>query len=596
MPRSGRPPRPLPSVPRTLRLNGGPSQTLKAELERVTIEDRKPATQYEWQLVLQVLEVRAAAAELRKLWRQLADYGTPPPLPTQLPEHRHGPDVALAEFVRMRLLPRLVAFEACTREANSALGEVAERAVDGPGDVAGGGGAGSFAPWLCVALQSPEMCSDAADKLRRSLRITTAELGAAERWHRDMLRDFERADVASGAGAASPLGALHAAAAQLGGLGMSAEEGAYNFLKARAALRNARDSLGQLSELKALAQRLGAPAWAGRLLRPNPRRADGDGPLDPCPADAARLWSACAAFEAIRRAALPDASVTKARLAATQRHVVEREVAVCELVAAAARCSLRASMSPRVSASLMRLVAAVSQQVCSRSVSRMPVPTCDRTQRHSPWYVAGLRVCPSWGVFSVDTMFYFFVSRNVPLTAVGYPPTVVGCPLTGCGWVPDPSPPPPYRYKAKPWRRYENSALCRLGPDPGPPSSPPLRLPFRALSPPPPLPPLECGPCASSRPLSAQGSSAADSVRSDRYRAEVASSLSECASAVPAWIMPTWRISQCLPPEIGAFDLVVLDEASQSDITALPALLRGKQVPAPPPPLGAWYLPIPSFV
>ena len=42
--------------------------------------------------------------------------------------------------------------------------------------------------------------------------------------------------------------------------------------------------------------------------------------------------------------------------------------------------------------------------------------------------------------------------------------------------------------------------------------------------------------------------------------------------------MPTWRISQCLPAEVGSFDLVVLDEASQSDITALPALLRGREV------------------
>ena len=42
--------------------------------------------------------------------------------------------------------------------------------------------------------------------------------------------------------------------------------------------------------------------------------------------------------------------------------------------------------------------------------------------------------------------------------------------------------------------------------------------------------------------------------------------------------MPTWRISQCLPATIASFDLVVLDEGSQSDITALPALLRGKQV------------------
>ena len=42
--------------------------------------------------------------------------------------------------------------------------------------------------------------------------------------------------------------------------------------------------------------------------------------------------------------------------------------------------------------------------------------------------------------------------------------------------------------------------------------------------------------------------------------------------------MPCWRIAQCLPAEAASFDLVVLDEASQSDLTALPALLRGKRI------------------
>jgi very-short-patch-repair endonuclease len=49
-------------------------------------------------------------------------------------------------------------------------------------------------------------------------------------------------------------------------------------------------------------------------------------------------------------------------------------------------------------------------------------------------------------------------------------------------------------------------------------------------------------------------------------------------AAVPCWIMPTWRISESLPAALGSFDLVIIDEASQSDITALPALLRGKKV------------------
>ncbi len=42
--------------------------------------------------------------------------------------------------------------------------------------------------------------------------------------------------------------------------------------------------------------------------------------------------------------------------------------------------------------------------------------------------------------------------------------------------------------------------------------------------------------------------------------------------------MPEWRICETIPPELGLFDLVVIDEASQSDIWALPALLRGKNL------------------
>ena len=74
------------------------------------------------------------------------------------------------------------------------------------------------------------------------------------------------------------------------------------------------------------------------------------------------------------------------------------------------------------------------------------------------------------------------------------------------------------------------------------------------------------------------GSTAADSVRAARLRGDLADALKGCVDTVPCWIMPTWRISQCMPSQIAAFDLVVLDEASQSDITALPALLRGKEV------------------
>lgn len=42
--------------------------------------------------------------------------------------------------------------------------------------------------------------------------------------------------------------------------------------------------------------------------------------------------------------------------------------------------------------------------------------------------------------------------------------------------------------------------------------------------------------------------------------------------------MPHWRVSEALPAQFGCFDLVIIDEASQSDFSALPALLRAKKV------------------
>jgi transcription elongation GreA/GreB family factor/very-short-patch-repair endonuclease len=66
--------------------------------------------------------------------------------------------------------------------------------------------------------------------------------------------------------------------------------------------------------------------------------------------------------------------------------------------------------------------------------------------------------------------------------------------------------------------------------------------------------------------------------RAGRFRGDARRAIENCYSAVPCWIMPTWRISEQLPPEIGSFDLVIVDEASQSSIEALPALMRGRQL------------------
>lgn len=66
-------------------------------------------------------------------------------------------------------------------------------------------------------------------------------------------------------------------------------------------------------------------------------------------------------------------------------------------------------------------------------------------------------------------------------------------------------------------------------------------------------------------------------IRAARYRRNAKTAMQEAYSAVPCWIMPQWRVSESIPPELALFDLVVIDEASQSDIWALPCLLRGKQ-------------------
>lgn len=67
-------------------------------------------------------------------------------------------------------------------------------------------------------------------------------------------------------------------------------------------------------------------------------------------------------------------------------------------------------------------------------------------------------------------------------------------------------------------------------------------------------------------------------IRAARYRREARAAMLEAYRAVPCWIMPHWRVSETLPPEIGKFDLVVVDEASQSDLWALPCLLRGAKL------------------
>lgn len=66
--------------------------------------------------------------------------------------------------------------------------------------------------------------------------------------------------------------------------------------------------------------------------------------------------------------------------------------------------------------------------------------------------------------------------------------------------------------------------------------------------------------------------------RAARYRQDAREAASDAHAAIPCWIMPHYRVSETLPARMGLFDLVIIDEASQSDLSALPAIFRGRRL------------------
>ncbi len=66
--------------------------------------------------------------------------------------------------------------------------------------------------------------------------------------------------------------------------------------------------------------------------------------------------------------------------------------------------------------------------------------------------------------------------------------------------------------------------------------------------------------------------------RVPRLLAEARKLMPECQSAVPVWIMPLSLVARNFDMKHNSFDVVILDEASQADITALIAIYLGKQV------------------
>ncbi|NOS82775.1 MAG: hypothetical protein HOP32_14455 [Nitrospira sp.] len=63
-----------------------------------------------------------------------------------------------------------------------------------------------------------------------------------------------------------------------------------------------------------------------------------------------------------------------------------------------------------------------------------------------------------------------------------------------------------------------------------------------------------------------------------RFLAAAARAMIDAVKAVPVWIMPLYRVVQSFHAEPELFDLVIIDEASQCDIRALPVLFRARQV------------------
>lgn len=60
--------------------------------------------------------------------------------------------------------------------------------------------------------------------------------------------------------------------------------------------------------------------------------------------------------------------------------------------------------------------------------------------------------------------------------------------------------------------------------------------------------------------------------------AEARKQMERCRSAVPVWIMPINRVVENYHPQMGLFDVVIVDEASQCDVMGLIALYLGKRV------------------
>lgn len=66
--------------------------------------------------------------------------------------------------------------------------------------------------------------------------------------------------------------------------------------------------------------------------------------------------------------------------------------------------------------------------------------------------------------------------------------------------------------------------------------------------------------------------------RAPVLKAKARELMAKCQSAVPCWIMPINRAIESLNPKENQFDIVIIDEASQSDVSSLAVLYMGKKL------------------
>ena len=69
--------------------------------------------------------------------------------------------------------------------------------------------------------------------------------------------------------------------------------------------------------------------------------------------------------------------------------------------------------------------------------------------------------------------------------------------------------------------------------------------------------------------VKALGKGTGRSARTERLRREARQYMDQCRDAIPIWIMPRYLVAEMVDPVPGRYDLVIVDEASQLDISSL---------------------------